>query len=431
MIKIGYLGPKGTFSQEAVKKYINELIIEGSINYANNYREVKEVKGNKSDSNSIMDNSVKEIKISEDTSGINTANNNGLNINAANINAPNINAANNNAFCINPAIDNALSINKANDNEAGISKTNNTRNFDYTVNGNKYSNDKHNEDVYSDDNDNNENIKNKRINVADTICTNISINAYSEQAYNNIGDMLAAIKQGYIHEAVVPIENSLEGPVNETLDLMASDMDLKIKGEVIIPIRQNLLVRKGTCINDIKYILSHPQPVGQCRDYIFKNFPEAEIKLVYSTAGAAEMVSKDEYGFTAAAIGSLTAADVYGLEILAKNIQDGENNFTRFVIIAGEDSGKTGDDKTSLVFSTENKPGSLYRILEIFNLWDINMTKIESRPAKKQLGQYIFFVDIEGHREDEDVKDALIMVKRKTSYFKLLGSYPVFKRKKM
>ena len=123
-------------------------------------------------------------------------------------------------------------------------------------------------------------------------------------------------------------------------------------------------------------------------------------------------------------LGSSIASKEYGLKILKNNIQDNDNNFTRFVVISSTDNKRTGKDKTSLVFSTDNKPGSLYRILEIFNLWDINMTRIESRPAKKQLGQYIFFVDIEGHKDDDDVKDALMMVKRKTSFFKLLGSYP-------
>jgi len=245
-----------------------------------------------------------------------------------------------------------------------------------------------------------------------------------EQPFSSIKDMFLSLKKGEISEAIVPIENSIEGAVNETLDLLASDMDLSIKAEVIIPVKQNLLVREGTSFDDIEYIISHPQPVGQCREFISEKLPNAEIKLVYSTARAAEIVSGGEYGLKAASIGSSVAADVYGLKILAENIQDNDNNFTRFVVISDKDGERTGKDKTSLVFSTENKPGSLYRILAIFNLWDINMTRIESRPAKKKLGQYIFFVDIEGHREDDDVKDALTMIKRKTSFFRLLGSYP-------
>ncbi len=245
---------------------------------------------------------------------------------------------------------------------------------------------------------------------------------HEEREYAAIRDILFAVEKGEINEALVPVENSLEGAVNETLDMLATEVNLKIKAEIIIAIRQNLLIKEGSSKEDIKYIISHPQPIGQCRKYISTNFPEAEIKLVYSTAGAAEMVASGKGD--SAAIGSTVAAEVYDLEIFAKNIQDGDNNFTRFAVVSNDDSYKTGFDKTSVVFSTEDKPGSLYRILDIFNLWDINMTRIESRPAKKQLGNYIFFVDIEGHKDDDDVRDALTMVKRKTSFYKFLGSYP-------
>lgn len=243
--------------------------------------------------------------------------------------------------------------------------------------------------------------------------------------YNTIPDLLLAVEKGELDEAVVPIENSLEGAVNETLDMMATEVDLKIKVELVVAIRQNLLVKHGTKKEDIKYILSHPQPIGQCRKYINSNFPSAKVKLVYSTAGAAEEVARG--GKDAAAIGSIIAAEVYGLKVLDRDIQDSKNNLTRFVVISKDYSKRTGHDKSSIVFSTENKPGSLYRILDIFNLWDINMTRIESRPAKNRLGRYIFFVDIEGHIDDDDVKDAFTMVKRKTSFFKFLGSYPQYK----
>ncbi len=246
---------------------------------------------------------------------------------------------------------------------------------------------------------------------------------YCGVGFTTIPDMLYAVQNGDIDEAVAPIENSLEGAVNATMDMMATDVDLKIKSEVVIAIKQNLLVKKGTLPEDIKYILSHPQPIGQCRKYTNKNYPSAEIRVIYSTAGAAEEVAAG--GNDMASIGSVTAAKVYGLEILDHGIQDGDNNFTRFVVISKDDCPKTGSDKTSIVFSTDDKPGSLYRILDIFNLWDINMARIESRPAKNQLGRYIFFIDIEGHREDEDLRDALTMIMRKTSFFKYLGSYPM------
>jgi prephenate dehydratase len=235
--------------------------------------------------------------------------------------------------------------------------------------------------------------------------------------------LILAVQNDAIKEAVAPIENSLEGAINVTLDMLAADVELKIKGEVVIAVRQNLLVKRGTDLNNIKYILSHPQPIGQCRKYLAAKFPEAKIKYVYSTSNAAEEVAGGAGDM--AAIGSNIAAEVYDLDIAAEGIHDGDNNFTRFVVLSKEDHARTGQDKTSIVFSTEDKPGSLYRILDIFNLWDINMTRIESRPAKNQLGRYIFFVDVVGHREDDDVKSALIMVKKKTSFFKFLGSYPV------
>ena len=223
----------------------------------------------------------------------------------------------------------------------------------------------------------------------------------------------------------MPIENSIEGAINVTLDMLALDVELQIKAEIVININQNLLVKSGTKKEDIKHILSHPQPIGQCRKYIDTNFPDAQVRYVYSTSEAADMVANG--GNDMAAIGSAIAAEAYGLEILEHRVQDGDNNVTRFVVISKEDCSRTGFDKTSIVFSTEDKPGSLYRILEIFNLWDVNMTRIESRPAKNQLGTYIFFIDIMGYKDDENVKDAVTMVKRKTSFFKFLGSYPEFR----
>lgn len=248
--------------------------------------------------------------------------------------------------------------------------------------------------------------------------------AYEEVEMSTISDLIWAVEKRQINEALIPMENSIEGAVNVSLDMLAMDVNLFIKNEVIIPIRQNLLIPKGTNIKDIRLILSHPQALGQCRKYIDSKFPHAQIRHVFSTAGGAMEIAMGLTG--GAAIGSRKSAEVFGLEIAEEDIQDGDNNYTRFVVLAREDSPPTGKDKTSIVFSSEHKPGSLYRVLDIFNLWDINMTRIESRPAKSQLGRYIFFVDIAGHREDPDVASALTMVKRKTSFFKLLGSYPAF-----
>lgn len=245
---------------------------------------------------------------------------------------------------------------------------------------------------------------------------------YTVVDYPSIEELLRAVQSNELDEAIAPIENSIEGAVNATLDILAAEVDLLIKSEIVIPVRENLLVKPGTRLENVHQVLSHPQPLGQCRKYIVSRFPGAVVKPTYSTAGAAEEVASGNG--ESAAIGSYAAASVYGLEIADTDIQDCENNHTRFVAVSHEDSGKTGDDRTSIVFSTEDKPGSLYRVLDIFNLWDINMSKIESRPAKNQLGRYIFFVDILGHREDDDIRDALTMIRRKSSFFKFLGSYP-------
>jgi prephenate dehydratase len=206
--------------------------------------------------------------------------------------------------------------------------------------------------------------------------------------------------------------------------MIATEAGLMIKAELVLPIRENLLVKPGTDISGIRYVLSHPQPLGQCRRFLSEQLPYARVKSVYSTSAAAQEVA--EGGSELAAIGSASAAAVYGLEVAKMDIQDHNNNHTRFIAVGREDAPRSGNDKTSIVFSTEDKPGSLYRVLDIFNLWDINMTRIESRPAKHRLGRYIFFVDLLGHREDGDLRDALIMVSRKTSFLKILGSYPIF-----
>lgn len=241
--------------------------------------------------------------------------------------------------------------------------------------------------------------------------------------FSSIPEILVAVKDNLVDEAVVPIENSIEGAVNATMDMIGLEVDLLIKAELIMPIREHLLAKKGTGLSEVKYVLSHPQPLGQCRRFLAEKLPYARVQTVYSTAAAADEVAKGAAGY--AAIGSTAAAEVYGLEIIKKDIQDNGNNHTRFIVLGRTQTAKTGRDRTSIAFSTDDEPGSLYKILGIFDLWDINLSRIESRPAKNKLGRYIFFVDLIGHREDEDLKDALTMVKKKTSFFKFLGSYPI------
>ena len=246
---------------------------------------------------------------------------------------------------------------------------------------------------------------------------------YTAVDFLSIPEILIAVQKQVVDEAVVPIENSIEGPVNATLDMIAQESDLLIKAELVIPIREHLLVKSGTDIAKVKYVLSHPQPLGQCRDFLTKKLPYAQTRAVYSTAAAAEETANGSGDH--AAIGSFAAAEAYGLEIAQKDIQDYDNNHTRFIVVGQSDAVRTGRDKTSIVFSTADEPGSLYSILGIFNLWGINLSRIESRPAKNKLGRYIFFVDLIGHRDDDDLSDALTMVKRKTSFYKFLGSYPL------
>ena len=241
--------------------------------------------------------------------------------------------------------------------------------------------------------------------------------------FASIPEIFMAFAQDMLDEAVVPMENSIEGAVSATMDMISQGTGLMIKAEIIIPVRACLLAKNGADISGIRYVLSHPQPLGQCRMFLSSRMPHALTKVASSTTAAAEEVAAG--CGDSAAIASKTAAEVYGLEVLKEDIQDYDNNFTRFIVISKSDAARTGNDKTSIVFSTEDKPGSLYRVLDIFNLWDINMTRIESRPAKNKLGRYVFFVDIEGHREDEALRDALTMVKRKTSFLRILGSYPV------
>lgn len=245
---------------------------------------------------------------------------------------------------------------------------------------------------------------------------------HTSQDFSSIPEILMAVQDGRLDEAVVPIENSIEGAVNATMDIIAQDLELSIKAELVIPIREHLLVKKGTELSKIRVILSHAQPLGQCRRFLSEQLPYALPKPVSSTAAAAQEVAAGSADL--AAIGSAVAADVYGLEIAVSDIQDYDNNHTRFVVVSKTDAIRTGRDKTSIVFSTEDEPGSLYRILDIFNLWGINMTRIESRPARNMLGRYIFFVDLIGHREDDALKDALTMVSKKTTFLKILGSYP-------
>ena len=234
-----------------------------------------------------------------------------------------------------------------------------------------------------------------------------------------IKDVFESVYSGQTEYGVVPVENSNEGVVSYTLD-MFMDYDLKISGEVMLKISHNLLSRSGDKTK-IKKIYSHPQPTAQCRKWLERNVPGIPILESTSTAKAAEMASREE---DAAAIASEVAAKIYDLHFVERHIEDYKDNYTRFFVISWEPSKRTGTDKTSIMFSTKDRPGALFTILEPFKQAKINLTKIESRPSKRKAWEYIFFVDMGGHMDDKKVKKAIDEVKEGCLYLKILGSYP-------
>ena len=241
--------------------------------------------------------------------------------------------------------------------------------------------------------------------------------------YCTIPAVMESIVSNQCVKGIVPIENSIEGPVGITLDSLAHEFDLNIVGEIIISINQNLIVNPGSKIDDIKDIYSHQQAISQCQSFIREN--DIQPHYAVSTASAAKSIVGDK---SKAAIGHSKSAELYGLEILENNIQDMDNNETRFIVLSKEDTNPTGNDKTSIIFSIyEDHPGSLYKILGIFEKYNINLTKIESRPSKQGLGKYLFFVDFYGHYKDDVIKKIIMDVEDNTYFFKVLGSYPEFK----
>jgi chorismate mutase/prephenate dehydratase len=236
---------------------------------------------------------------------------------------------------------------------------------------------------------------------------------------STIKEVFEAVSRDKAVYGVVPIENSTEGVVNYTLD-MFMDSDLNIAFEIMMPIIHNLLSRTGN-MSDIKKIYSHSQAKAQCRGWLNKNLPGVPVIEELSTAAAAKRVAKDT---SAAAVASELAASEYNLQFIERGIEDNKNNYTRFLVIAKDSPGKTGSDKTSIMFSIKDQPGSLYSILRSFAKHKINLTKIESRPSRRKAWEYIFFVDMEGHMEDKGLKKAVTEVKKDCLFLKVLGSYP-------
>lgn len=235
----------------------------------------------------------------------------------------------------------------------------------------------------------------------------------------NVAEVFSKVEHGDADYGVVPIENSIEGVVTHTMDLLA-ETDLKICSQIMQDVAHNLM-SKGV-LSHIKEIYSHPQVFGQCRQWLLRHMPGVALIPVVSTTKAAQLASKKK---NAACIASGLAAQLYGLNILKKNIQDSAHNITRFLVIAQEDAKPTGNDRTSIVFSIKDRVGALHAMLTPFMRNKINLTKIESRPLKKKAWEYYFFVDCSGHAQDAKVKKALSQLEGMCKFLKVLGSYPV------
>jgi chorismate mutase/prephenate dehydratase len=243
--------------------------------------------------------------------------------------------------------------------------------------------------------------------------------ATGSQPHATIDEVFRAVETGAAGYGVVPVENSTEGAVGRTLDLLLNT-SAKVCGEVMLPVRQ-CLMSVAPRRDDIRKVYSHTQSLAQCQQWLSRNLPQAERIAVVSNAEAARLAGKDR---RSAAIASRTAATLYGLKLLARNIEDDPKNTTRFAVLGVEEVLPSGRDKTSLVLSTRNAPGAVHDLLAPLAKHGVSMTRLESRPARTGLWEYVFYVDIEGHQQEPRVARALAALARKTSFLKVLGSYP-------
>lgn len=236
----------------------------------------------------------------------------------------------------------------------------------------------------------------------------------------NLSDVFEKVEKGETEFGVVPVENSTEGSVNETYDLFLTHSP-KVCGEKILKIDHCLVANPSTKLASIKTMYSHPQALAQCRRFLERlNYEPIPI---YDTAGSVKMMKEKRLKDTGA-IASEGAAKLYGMKILARGIADSPNNYTRFFVLAKNDSPPTGRDKTSIIFSVKHTPGSLHRALGVLARKDINMTKLESRPTRQTPWEYNFYLDFEGHRTEERCREALTELEEKALFLRILGSYP-------
>ena len=243
--------------------------------------------------------------------------------------------------------------------------------------------------------------------------------AAAYRSARSIAEVFDEVERGRADFGVVPVENSTEGAVNVTLDRLSAS-DALICGEVRLDIAQHLLSRSSD-LEEVKRVLSHPQALAQCRGWLASHLADVMTEEVSSTAAAAELAASDS---AVAAIASTLAAELYDVPILRSRIEDNPQNSTRFLVIGRTPVGRSGRDKTSILFAMRNEPGALYRILEPLARARLNLTKIESRPAKHGPWEYVIFVDLEGHRETPAVADVLLEIGERALFLKILGSYP-------
>lgn len=238
---------------------------------------------------------------------------------------------------------------------------------------------------------------------------------------STIDDVFAAVEQDRARYGVVPVENSTEGAVNNTLDCLVATR-LRIVAEVVVPIEHHFMTRPGTRLDALTKVVSHKQSLAQCRRWLATHWPALPQEEVASNAQAAKLAAEGE---NIAAIAGRMAAEAYGLDVISAAIQDQSDNSTRFLVMGKHERAATGRDKTSTLVYTENKPGALFRVLEPFEQHQVSLTRIETRPSRKEVWDYVFFIDFEGHCRDEAVSQVVSKLSTRAVEVKVLGSYPM------
>ena len=251
------------------------------------------------------------------------------------------------------------------------------------------------------------------------VCTEYCCENMQMVEYKTIPDCIFALETGEVDESIVPIENSLQGCVTDAIDTLIKYENIKVKDEILLEIKQNLMSNKNCTLEEIKKVYSHPQALAQCRNFLEKHLLLEKIIPVESTALAAKKVSEENE--TSACICNISCQKEYHLNLLKKSIQDNNFNKTKFWVLSKKGNEKTERTKMSMLFSVKDKPGALYNVLKIFNEYHLNLTKIESRPAKTVLGEYIFWIDvtIENHNEEKAIQE----IKNMGIYTRILGKY--------